>query len=103
MQNTNPIDVTLCRRIAYEEWKNFKKSQDMSIDAKLQKQTGLIHSGGAGRRYSITTNKYEIVASLVHPDYLRYQDMRKTNTDAPIRSYIRQKSHKQRVKEYITG
>ena len=77
MQNTNPIDVTLCRRIAYEEWKNFKKSQDMSIDAKLQKQTGLIHSGGAGRRYSITTNKYEIVASLVHPDYLRYQDMRK--------------------------
>ena len=37
----------------------------MSIDAKLQKQTGLIHSGGAGRRYSITTNKYEIVASLV--------------------------------------
>ena len=77
MQNTNPIDVKLWSRIAYEEWKNFKKSQDMSIDEKLQKQTGLIHSFGAGRRYSITANKNEIVASLVHPDYLRYQDMRK--------------------------
>jgi hypothetical protein len=33
MQNQNPIDITLCRRIAYEEWKNFKKSQEMAIGA----------------------------------------------------------------------
>lgn len=77
MQNQNPIDVTFCRRIAFEEWKNFKRSQDNAIGAKLKKDTGLIHAGGAGRRYSIATNKYEIVASMVHPDYLRYQDMRK--------------------------
>jgi hypothetical protein len=77
MQNHNPIDITLCRRIAYEEWKNFKKSQDIAIGARLRKDTGLLHAGGAGRRYSIATNKNEIVASLLHPDYLRYQDMRK--------------------------
>ena len=77
MANQNPIDVTLCRRIAFEEWRNFKKSQDMAIDARLKRQTGLLHSGGAGRRYSIKTNKQEIVATLLHPDYERYQDIKR--------------------------
>ena len=77
MQNQNPIDITLCRRIAYEEWRNFKRSQDMAIAAKLRVQTGHLHAGGAGRKYSISTNKSEIVSSLLHPDYERYQDIKK--------------------------
>lgn len=77
MANQNPIDVTFCRRIAYEEWRNFKLSQDKAIDARLNRQTGLIHKGGAGRRYSIVNNKVEIVATLLHPDYLRYQDLKR--------------------------
>jgi hypothetical protein len=77
MANYNAVDVTFCRRIAYEEWRNFKLSQDRAIDARLNRQTGLLHSGGAGRRYSISTNKQEIVASLLHPDYERYQDIKR--------------------------
>ena len=77
MANVNPIDVTLCRRIAFEEWKKFKQRQDIAIDERLNRETGLLHKGGAGRRYSITTNKTEIVATLLHPDYERYQDMKR--------------------------
>ena len=80
MANQNPIDITLCRRIAYEEWRNFKKSQDKAIDERVNRETGLIHSGGAGRRYSISTNKQEIIASLLHPDYERYLDIKKLKT-----------------------
>ena len=77
MASNNPIDVTLCRRIAYEEWKKFKNAQDIAIGERLNVQTGTLHAGGAGRRYSITTNKVEIVATLKHPDYERYQDMKR--------------------------
>lgn len=77
MANIAPIDITLCRRIAYEEWKKFKQRQDIAIDERLNRNTGLLHSGGAGRRYSIRTNKTEIVATLLHPDYERYQDIKK--------------------------
>lgn len=77
MANYNPIDVTLCRRIAFEEWRKFRVSQDTAIEERLKRDTGTLHKGGAGRRYSISTNKQEIVAHLVHPDYERYQDMKK--------------------------
>jgi hypothetical protein len=77
MANINPIDITLCRRIAYEEWRKFRNSQDISIAQRLKVQTGHLHAGGGGRKYSISTNKTEIVASLLHPDYERYQDMKK--------------------------
>ena len=77
MANTNPIDVTLCRRIAYEEWRKFKKGQDIAIDQRLNRDTGLLHAGGSGRRYSVSTNKVEIIASLLHPDYERYQDIKR--------------------------
>jgi len=77
MASTNKIDIRLCRRIAYEEWRRFKLSQDDAIDRRLKWETGLLHRGGKGRRYSITTNNTEIVATLVHPDYERYQDIKK--------------------------
>ncbi len=77
MASINPIDITFCRRIAYEEWRKFKKAQDIAIAQRLRVQTGHLHAGGAGRNYSITTRKTEIVASLLHPDYERYQDIKK--------------------------
>jgi hypothetical protein len=85
MQSTNQIDVTLCRRIAYEEWRRFKKAQDAAIGERLKVVTGTLHAGGKGRRYSITTNKLEIVATLVHPDYERYQDIKKLKRRKTIR------------------
>ncbi len=77
MPNYDPIDVTFCRRIIYEEWRKFKRSQDIAIEQRLKRQTGLLHAGGGGRRYSITTNNQEIVAHLIHPDYERYQDIKR--------------------------
>jgi hypothetical protein len=76
MANLNEIDVTFCKRIIYEEWRTFKKKQDIAIDIALKVDTGTLHAGGAGRRYSLTQDHTEIIASLLHPDYERYQDMR---------------------------
>jgi len=77
MANYNPIDVTLCRRIAVEEWRKFRKAQDIAIGERLKIETGTLHAGGSGRKYWITTNKQEIVATLQHPDYERYQDIKR--------------------------
>jgi hypothetical protein len=77
MASNNQIDITFCRRIAFEEWRKFKLSQDNAIEQRLKRQTGLLHAGGAGRRYSITSGTTEIVAHLIHPDYERYQDIKR--------------------------
>lgn len=77
MANPNPIDVTFCRRIAFEEWRKLKLSQDNAIEQRLKRVTGTLHAGGPGRKYSIRTNKQEIVATLIHPDYERYQDIKR--------------------------
>jgi hypothetical protein len=77
MPSFKPVDIIFCRRIAYEEWRNFKLSQDRAIEARLNRQTGYLHAGGGGRKYSITTSKQEIVASLLHADYERYQDIKR--------------------------
>jgi len=87
MANYNPIDVSLCRRIAFEEWRKFQVSQDKAIEERLKRETGLLHAGGGGRKYSISTNQQEIVAHLIHPDYERYQDMRKLRHGRGVKEY----------------
>lgn len=77
MASNNSIDITFCKRIAYEEWRTFQHKQDVAIAARLKVQSGTLHAGGPGRRYSVTKNATEVVASLLHPDYERYQDIKK--------------------------
>lgn len=78
MNNQKGIDKVFIKRILFDEWYKFRSDQDAAISQKLKRRSGTLHAGGAGRRYSINDKGASgIIASLLHPDYLRYQDMKK--------------------------
>jgi hypothetical protein len=77
MKTPPQIDISFAKRIAVEEWRKFKRAQNSAIDEKLKRVTGTIHTGGKGRKYSMAMDKNAIVLTLVHKDYLRFQDMKK--------------------------
>jgi hypothetical protein len=77
MDNSKGVDTIFMKRIAIDEWRRLKGAQDSVINSKLRKRSGTITNPGTGRRYSVTGSEAEVVATLLHPDYERYQDMKK--------------------------
>lgn len=71
------VDSIFIKRILYDEWLKFSNAQDSAIASSLKPESGTLHAGGAGRRYAVKKDGVGATATMVHPDYLRYQDMKK--------------------------
>lgn len=71
------VDSIFIKKILYDEWSKFRTDQDAAISSALKRRSGTLHAGGRGRRYSIKPDGAGAIATLIHPDYERYQDMKR--------------------------
>lgn len=97
MKNPTKIEISFAKRILYEEWQKLKIAQDAAIAEKLKIETGTLHAGGAGRRYSITQQKDALIGSLLHPDYERYQDIKRLRVGRRTSNPLKARYHKDDV------
>lgn len=75
--DNNKIDSRFVKKILVKEWKEFEDIQDRVIKMRTRRVSGTLRNEFGNRKYSIKDNGESVIASLQHPDYERYLDMKK--------------------------
>lgn len=70
--------MKFARKILQKEWSNFHKDQDTVIARNTRRVSGTLRNEHNNRRYSLSAQGNKVTATLSHPDYERYLDMKKT-------------------------
>jgi hypothetical protein len=72
------IDTRFVKRVLGREWKEFEDIQDRVIRMRTRRVSGTLRNEFRNRKYSVSEKGGEsVTASLQHPDYERFLDMKK--------------------------
>lgn len=72
------IQIEFANNILNEEWIEFEDIQDRVIAMRTRRVSGTLRNEHGDRKYSVrNSGAMEVTASLSHPDYERYIDMKK--------------------------
>jgi len=80
------IQMQFANKILQEEWKEFEDIQDRVIAMRTRRVSGTLRNEHGNRKYSVAESGMKVTASLQHPDYERYLDMKKDRTAARRRT-----------------
>lgn len=77
------IQMQFANTIVKEEWREFEDIQDRVIAMRTRRVSGTLRNEHGNRKYGVKmSGAMEVTASLQHPDYERFLDMKKDSITA---------------------
>jgi hypothetical protein len=77
VMDNKKIDTRFVTRVLKKEWKEFEDIQDRVIRMRTRRVSGTLRNEHRNRKYSVSDGGDRVTASLQHPDYERFLDMKK--------------------------